>query len=315
VAGVWSFLEAPWTPDSWRGHFGYRADLRRELALLEILFPAAWRDSSFATLPFSHRLPYHLATKGGWAKLLDLAAELLRGVVPGEIARDVAIPMAGRLRAGNIYSPTLCEIVIAPVLRAVGEVVWQPQGFDHGADYRVDHPAGILVAEVKRVSTSLRQERVISERTQAFLADVTPGEMRSVFTDAENLTNAREDAKRLRPHVTKAARQLATSARLAAHSASAPGRAVGRVPGVLVLDLDGNNMLRSLRPRIDRWMQRPWASSIDLIVFVDYESCDGVWSTIVEPTFARSRHSLNAFARALWRCRHGHNHVRVRPLA
>lgn len=313
MAQVWSLLEDPWALERWQELFGYRPDLRRELALLDRVFPAPWRESSFATAPFKHRLPYHLATKGGWARLLDLAAELLLSVVPGEISPDVAVPMLGRLRHADLYSPTLCEIVVAPVMRAIGDVTWQPQGRGHGADFRIEHPSGVLVAEVKRVCTSRRQEQAIADPTATFMANMTPGQVLQVFTDAEELLNAREDARRLYPHVRYAASRIATSARIAANSRRKSGQSVARVPGVLLLDLDGNSSLRNLHPRITRWMQRSWARSIDLVLFVEYESCSNVWSTTVEPTFSRAHRAWRLLARTLRRCHQGHLHVRGRP--
>lgn len=135
---------------------------------------------------------------------------------PGDVDSEGRVPMLGRLEAANLYLPTLSEIVVAPILRGIGSVTWQPQGLGHGADYRVDYNHGILVAEVKRACTSLRQEALIAERTTAFLAGAATGEVVPIFADAEELANAREDSRRLYPHVRHAADQLATSARLAA---------------------------------------------------------------------------------------------------
>jgi hypothetical protein len=219
-AREWAFLEDPWVLEKWRGDFGYRPDLRRELALLEHIFSPPWRGQFLARTPFKHRLPYHLATKGGWARLLDLAAELLLSVGPGDISPSVVVPMLGRLRAANLYSPTLCEIVVAPVLRGLGKMTWQPQGHGHGADYQVVHATGTLVAEVKRICS-----------------------------------------------------------------------------------------LRNLRPYIERWLRRPWARSVDLVAFVEYESCDGWWSTTVEPAFSRTHGALTLLARAMRLCKGRHLHV------
>src|SRR5438045_3481597 len=111
MAHIWSFLEDPWAAHTWGDKFGYRPHLERELRLLDRMFPAPWRRGSFATAPFNHRLPYHLTTTGGWARLLDLAAELLLCTGSGQIDRDATVPMLGRLRNRDLYSPTLCEIV------------------------------------------------------------------------------------------------------------------------------------------------------------------------------------------------------------
>lgn len=312
----WPFLKYPWAVDLWRSHFDHRPDLTRELAILDSVFSAPWREGALATMPFKHRLPYHLVTKGGWARLLDLAAELLKSVGGREISPEIEVPMVGRLRAANLYLPTLCEIVLAPILRAMGEVTWQPQGRDHGADYLVEHASGTLVAEVKRVCTSERQERAIAERTRALMAEVASGEIRHIFTEREELTNLREDARRLYPHVRKAVKQMATSARLAGTSGFIGREARGRVLGLLLLDLDGNDSLRVLENRISQWMRRPWAASIDLVIFADYDSCaNDEWSTVVQPVFARTRLAATVLAPALRRCQRGHFHVRTRPAA
>jgi hypothetical protein len=53
--------------------------------------------------------------------------------------------------------------------------------------------------------------------------------------------------------------------------------------GLLLLDLA---TIRSGPSRIGlpKWMQRPWATSIDLVVFADHDSCaNDDWSTVVDP--------------------------------
>jgi len=315
VPQEWPFLRDPWAIASWQRDFGYRGDLRRELALLDLVFSKSWRDEFVARTPFKHVLPYHLATKGGWARLLDLAAELLLSIGSGDVDSERRVPMLGRLRAASLYLSTLSEIVVAPILRGIGSVTWQPQGLGHGADYRVDYNDGILVAEVKRACTSLRQEALIAERTTAFLAAAATGEAVPVFADAEELANAREDARRLYPHVRHAADQLATSARLAAvqlRRGRRKPRTAAFIPGVLLLDLDGNSSLRNLGPRIERWMQRGWAAAIDLVVFVDYEACDNRWSATVEPVYSRTHVALRQLASTLRLRKRRHLRVRHR---
>ncbi|HKO90391.1 MAG TPA: hypothetical protein VJU61_04520, partial [Polyangiaceae bacterium] len=87
-----------------------------------------------------------------------------------------------------------------------------------------------------------------------------------VFTPEERIANEREDARRLYPRVRHATRQIEQSANKAARLF---GCSEGSVPGILFLDLDGNRSLVNICESIGRWMELPWARSIDLVLFFD----------------------------------------------
>ena len=297
-----SFLFDPWALDKWQADFGNRLGLDRELVLLEHVFPVEWLEALLGTLPPKHGLPYHLLMLGGRARLLHLAAELLRYVGAGEVAGYAKVPL-GRLRERNLYPPTAGEFLVAPILRPVGAVKPQPQGRGHGADYMIDLSSGALVAEVKRLCTARRQERAAMDRV---LAD--PERSGPIFTESEERFNAQEDGRRLYPHVKHAASQLGASAR--AVTVGERGPAIpGGVPGILFLDRDGNSLLANVHSRIVEWMRLSWAASIDLVVFFDFDSCGGTWRTVVELVFSRTGRAWNALVEALRECSEGHLHV------
>jgi hypothetical protein len=166
----------------------------------------------------------------------------------------------------------------------------------------VNAPRG-LVAEVKRVNTSNRCERVSTERAVAANRSASSGPL---FTHEEHEANTREDIPRLYRRVRHAARQLATSASKAANRA--------RVPGVLFLDLDGNPYLANLRHVIHEWMARPWARPIDLVMFFSFGFREGRWGTIAEPVYARTWRAIDAIAMAHGLCNRRHVHVGNMPL-
>src|SRR5262245_45058466 len=87
------FLADPWTPTHWMADFGHRAGLTMELTLLDRIFPLSWREWALRTMPFPHRLPYHLSSIGGRKRLLKCTAELLRHVDSGPTALGARVPM------------------------------------------------------------------------------------------------------------------------------------------------------------------------------------------------------------------------------
>jgi hypothetical protein len=293
----------PWAVEPWRPLFPRRADLERELALLERLFPAQWREENFKVQQPRHQLLWDLATPGGRTRLLDLAAELIRLMQEDSHCRAVSaqsIPMQGRLRWWNLYQPTRSEFLVAPILRRLGQVTWQPERAGHGADYKVAHRSQVLVAEVKRLCTSRRLRQLEAERAVA-----TIGRSGPLFSPAENRAQAQEEARRLYRRVKYSADQLKMSATKAGAS--------GSVPGVLFLDLDENNYLVNLQDTIREWMELPWAQPIDLIMWFDYRPREGEWGTIAKALYSRSGRALHAFARVYEPCSRGHVHVGKPP--
>jgi hypothetical protein len=239
-----------WTAEQWGPAFPHRPDLARELTVLERLFPSQWRDDNLVKRRARHQLLWHLATPGGRARLLDLAAELLRLMRDDQYCRaaaDERIPMEGRLRWWNLYQPTKSEFLVGPILLPLGDVTWQPERAGQGADYKVTHRSGVLVAEVKRLCTSRRHFRLETQRALA-----TMGRSGPLFSPDENRSFGQEDAKRLYKRVRYAAGQLKISARKAAPK--------DRAHGVLFLDLDGNNYLVNLVDTICGWMAAGAAS-------------------------------------------------------
>ena len=119
-----------------------------------------------------------MRSPGGRTRLLFLAAELLRLMDAAPPASGPsaapAIPMQGRLRSHTLYLPTKSEFLVGPILQPLGEVKWQPQGAGHGADYRVTHASGVLVAEVKRVRSSDRHERSVKTRLRKIMGRSGP---------------------------------------------------------------------------------------------------------------------------------------------
>ncbi len=291
-----------WAMPKWAPHFPDRASLLDELALLDRLFPFEWRAAELGKRSSRHQLRGDIATVGGRTRLVALAAELLR---TSSTEAGAQIPMQGRLRCPSLYEPTKSELLVGPILRPVGHVTWQPQGAGHGADYQVGHGYGVHVAEVKRLCTSLRQEKVTMERLVADWGRSGP-----VFAPDENVENAREDARRLYPRVRHAARQIEQSASKATRRVSRPALSV---PGILFLDLDGNPYLVNLRETIRGWMAFDWAQPIDLICFFDYAHRDGAWCTIVEPIYSRSHRALDTLGHVLPYCSRGHFHVGKLP--
>ncbi len=205
--------------------------------------------------------------------------------------------MEGRLRYWSLYQPTKSEFLVAPILLPMEHVIWQPERSGHGADYKAGYKSRVLVAEVKRVRTSRRHDQLEVERALA-----TQGRSGPLFTKEENRANEREDARRLYKHVKYAAKQLKLSAKKAAPK--------GDVPGVLFLDLDGNNYLINLGTCIVGWVRCPWARPIDLIMWFDYRPREGEWGTIAQPLYSRSGRALKAFARVHEPCSRGHVHMK-----
>jgi hypothetical protein len=298
-----------WATPGWSQHFGHRPGLQRELALLGRLFTLEWRTATFGVPEPRHQLRGDLLTVGGRVRLLVLAEELLRQMNGGSSASvgsaEGRIPTQGRLRCWSLYLPTRGEFLVAPILRPLGDVIWQPEGRGHGADYQVLDASCALVAEVKHVRTSNRYERTSRQRAAENMGRSGP-----LFTPDEHNANTREDIPRLCRRVQYAAKQLRTSARNAAGRA---GRPVSCVARVLLLDLDENPYLLNLRPTIRRWMNLPWAEPIDLILLFDFASRDGVWGTIVEPIYSRTHRALEVFVRAHGICDRAHFHIGNKP--
>jgi hypothetical protein len=289
---------ALWQLENWTGLFPHRASLSVELALLDRLFPLQWRLEALREPTSKHQLRRDLSTPGGRTRLLDLAAELLRLMASSANGR---IPMQGRLQCWSLYEPTKSELLVGPLLRPMGDLIWQPEGAGHGADYRVTDALGVYVAEVKRACTSSRQEQVAMSRLVANMAHSG-----RLFTPEERLANASEDARRLYPRVRYAARQLQQSAIKVPRGF---GRRAASVPGILFLDLDGNRSLVNIDESICAWMELPWARSIDLVLFFDYACREDAWGMIAGPIYSRSDRSLAALLRARPVCSRGHFHV------
>jgi hypothetical protein len=305
-----------WAPAGWLPHFSHRRQLLRELTLLERLFPDDWCDATFPsskavtrTMQWPpHQLRGDLLTVGGRTRVLDLAAELLRLMADPHCRASAGgrIPMQGRLRNSRLYPPTKSELLVAPILRPLGKMTWQPAGAGFGADYGVVYESGAIVAEVKRAETAKRDALATERRVRAlFGPPAVPPRDGFLFTRAETDAREREDARRLYPHVRKAARQLRKSARRL-------GRR-GSVPGILFLDLDGNNLLVNLRERVVRWMSLPWAAPIDLVMWFDYRERDARWGTVAEPLYCRTKRALDRLYRFHRPCTQWHVHIRSRP--
>jgi hypothetical protein len=216
--------------------------------------------------------------------------------------------MAGSLRHRRQYAPTVSEFLVAPLLAPLGgDLIWQPERRRPGCDYRANHSAGILLGEVKRLSRSQRVEKEEAKRVQEHAQRVAAGleeaKQTNIFTEEESDENTAEDAERLYPHVRKAAGQLEISAKNAA------GKAWKNVPGVLFLEADGNPYITNILPRIERWMKRPWATPIDLVVFFDLRPRNGIWSIMAEAHCARTPRAFALLAKALGQCDKGHFHV------
>jgi len=286
-----------WAERNWAWHAPRRPELKEELGLLERLFPLEWRRVELRVPGSKHQMRSDLVTPGGQGRLLLLAAELLRVMrASGDPRR---IPTPGRLRDWRLYEPTKSELLVGPLLREIGEVKPQPAGAGHGADYLVHTESGVHVAEVKRACTAARQNRIAMDRS-------TITRSGPIFTPEELEQNTREDALRLYPRVHHAAKQLKQSANSAVRRF---GRSVGSVPGILFLDLDGNASLVNVRSKIDGWMALPWARSIDLVLFFDYNCREDAWGLTAEPIYSRTGHALDTLARALPRCDRPHFHV------
>jgi len=299
-----------WELAEWLLHFPHRRNLRAELALLKQLFPDDWYDDACSARPApsrpSHQLRGDLLTPGGRTRVLDLAGELLR-LARNSISLGGAIPMQGRLRNTTLYAPTKSELLVGSILRPLGDMRWQPEGAGFGADYSVEWGNGAMVAEVKRLETARAHAREEAKRLALHLShsNHSPPQEGFLFTRAETSAMARDDARRLYPHVRKAARQLD-------YSAKRLGPA-GTVPGILFLDLDGNTSALNVEARIRRWMALPWASSIDLVMWFDYRDRDGRWGTIAQPLFSRTPAALSRLQQFHHPCSRGHAHIRSRP--
>jgi hypothetical protein len=291
-----------WQLENWIRQFPRRTSLDTELTLLERLFPLEWRIGALREPTSKHQLRGDLRTIGGQSRVLGLANELLQMMA---LSGGDNIPVQGRLRCWNLYQPTKSELLVGPILRPVGDLSWQPEGAGHGADYQVRHPHYGLVAEVKRVCTSVYQERVAIGR--AF----DSGDGRPIFTPDESEQNMREDARRLYPRVRHGARQLARSA---VKAAKRLGRPLKSLSGVLFLDLDGHPYLGNITGSIRGWMELPWAKSIELVLFFDYACREDVWGTVSEPIYARDARALDMLASALPICDRGHFHVGNLPV-
>ena len=301
----------------WSDRFPERPGLRAELGLLGRLFPFDWRGTTFGAAnwlaPARHPLPNELRTLPGRTRLLDLAAALLReGAGPLSPGPDAAwqIPMQGRLRYWNLYDATLSEFLVGPLLRPVGEVIWQPPGRGPRADYVVRHDEGVLVAEVKRLCLSERYEALTQRlRAERFarLAAGHVGPESSFWTEEERRLCAEGDVPRLYRRVTYAAKQLAASA---ARAAGGPGKGA---PGVLFLDVHENAFLLNLMGTLCGWMTRDWARSIDLVVCFYYSSpLNGTSGTVARAAYSRSDEALEVLSLAhhpsLY-CDHRHLHL------
>jgi hypothetical protein len=289
-----------WALENWLPEFHRHRSLSAELALLERLFPLQWRREALREPASKHQLRGDIVTIGGRTRLLVLAAELARMVRP----EDTEIPMQGRLRHWSLYESTKSEFLVAPFLRRVGAVTWQPEGGRHGADYRVAHTSGLHVAEVKRAQTAKRQEQIVRQRLVADMGRSGP-----LFTPEEHQENTRKDARRLYPRMRHAARQLERSAENARALASNDAR----IFGVVFLDLDGNPYLVNITSSIRRWMGFSWARAIDVVVFFDFSHRDGAWGTVVGPFYERGRGPLDAIACVFPTCSRGHFHLGNQP--
>lgn len=287
-----------WDLENWRRYFPARRSLGAELALLERVYPWQWRVDALREPTSRHQLRGDVLTIGGLTRLLTLARELRQVMKTQQLAR---VPMLGRFRCWSLYEPTKSELLVGRMLRGVGNLVWQPAGAGPGADYQVSALSDIHVAEVKRLCTSRRQERIVRDRVVANTV-----ENGLVFTRDEGEQNAREDAARLYRRVHHAAKQLLQSAGKAARHARQVG---ARVSGMLFLDLDGHPYLGNIRERIQDWMALPWARAIDLVVLFDYGRRENRWGIIGEPIYSRSDHALETLDRALPVCSRGHFHV------
>lgn len=304
-------LVDPWNPAKWTPHFGNRPRLADELRVLERAFPLEWREHNFSSFPLKHQLAYDLMTFGGWTRLLVLASELLRHMNGDP---EAPIPSQGRLRVTFLYPPAVSEFIVAPLLDGLGgKVKWQPQGNNHGCDYRVDLASGFFLGEVKRLWRSHREEE---EETRRVVQGWKEGrnEPHKTFTEEEERAFDRLDADRLYPHVEKAARQLKTSAMAIA------GTAWRTMPGILFLDVHSNWRVTNLLARIDRWGVQPWAKdnwaeSIDLVVLFDFVSRDNGWGISAQAYLpSRANNSLGKVAasflqQGLGTCDNGHFHV------
>jgi hypothetical protein len=316
--GFIEFLADPWAKSYWQTGFGDRPNLPKELALLERIFPLSWLEIALLAPfkacpgPFRHQLPYHLLTTGGQTRLLECMAELLRHMEASDSSVNGHVPMRGRFRDADLYAPALSEMLVGPILRPTGDVTWQPQGPAHGADYRVDSGAGVLVAEVKRVWTSMRQEGAARERVRDYM-DRDPSASGPLFTTAVERLNAQEDARRLYPRVRHAARQLGVSASRAVDGPGDSSQLDSDVPGILFLDLDGNSLLGNLGDWVERWMTFHWSRSIDLVLLFNHVGWNGTWDTVAQRAFSRTDRAWNALAGSLGTCSKGHLHTRSPP--
>jgi hypothetical protein len=291
-----------WQFENWVRQFPSRTCLQPELTLLERLFPLEWRLDALREPKSKHQLRGDLRTIGGQSRVLGLANEMLQMMA---LRTEAGIPMQGRLRCWSLYQSTKSELLVGPILRPVGVLTWQPERTGHGADFQVSHPGRGLVAEVKRVCTSVRQDKIAIDR--AFVHAGT----QPVFTPDERAQNIREDARRLYPRVRHAARQLGHSAVKAAKRLS---RSHETVSGILFLDLDGHPYLGNVVESIRGWMKLPWAHPIDLVLFFDHNCREDVWGTTAEPIYSRDGRALEALSGALPICDRGHFHVGNLPV-
>jgi hypothetical protein len=218
--------------------------------------------------------------------------------------------MQGRFRYWNLYEETQSEFLVAPILRPLGRLIWQPRARSGPrADYLVQGSSNTLVAEVKRVRKSVRAKQLERQRTKEFMERLTRGGALwegPLLTPEEQRACEQEDKPRLHRRVHYAAKQLAASARRAGGGRA---RSATVVPGVLFLDIHENTELLNRHSTVCRWMDQRWARSIDLIVCFYYGSHDGISGTIAAPTYSRSGAALEAFINAHPFCENGHVHL------
>lgn len=304
-------FDDPWAPAKWVGDFGSRPNLPHELRILGHAFPLGWRQDNLEGDKVKHPLAYDLLTIGGRARLLVVAEELLRLVNGGiNFTADADVPLVGRLHNPTLFAPMASEFLAARILGPLGQpplgsnLDWQPDVAGWRCDFRVDHNRGLLLAEVKRPWVSRRVTEFENRTFEDFVAGRrAPGEGR-VFTDRQEARLDRAESKRFRPHFRKAADQLQDSAQIADRK-----RWRG-LPGILFVDTNPNWRVYNTIPSITRWMSLRWARPIDLVVFLDYASRDGVWGVVAQPMLPpRSTRALSLLRNAHPFCRNGHIHV------
>lgn len=299
----------PWRVDDWIADFGSRSNLRDELRVLDRVFPETWRQDFLVPGPARHRLVMDLAFLGSRARLLVLASGLLQRI-GGDIGsgNDAQIPLVGRLRNSRLYPPMASEFLVGQLLGAIdGALTWQPEGFEAGCDFRMDTPAGTLVAEVKRPWTSeatlADQNAFVEVSRRRMLANQPPPSSRAMYSDAGERAKDQAEARRLYPHFRKAAKQLRQSAEAAA------GMAWQSAPGILFIDVGDNWRIGNIVKNMRSWMERQWATPIDSVVLFDYRPRQNVWRISAQIVFARSDRAARLMIQLGGLCNNGHIHV------